>query len=109
MKKLLLFVLVMFVFAACKKNTVVPAHSGVLLGYDMRMCPSPMCGGLLITLNNDTAKNPPSYYHIGASLEQLGLDPKTKFPVNVDLSYKPDTGVFATYHYIIVTQIRIVK
>jgi len=108
-----LAILLMCVFAggyfACKNGSVVPKqYNGVITGYDLRMCPSPVCGGLLITIKNDTAKNPPLYYHIGSTLEHLGIDPNTKFPIYVDLSYKPDTGILGTYHYIIVTQIKVV-
>jgi hypothetical protein len=97
-------------FASCKKNNETPYQSdGVLTGYDLRMCPSLLCGGLLITIKNDTAKNPPSYYHINSSLAQLGINENTRFPINVNLNYKKDTGIFATYNYIIVTKIKVVK
>jgi hypothetical protein len=94
---------------SCKKRSIAPKeYNGVITGYDPRMCASPACGGLLITIKNDTAKNPPQYYHINSTLQQLGIDPNTKFPINVDLSYKPDTGIFKTYNYIIVTKIKVV-
>lgn len=111
MKRLVILLLCVWTggYFACKKGSVVPKqYNGVITGYDPRMCPSPACGGLLITIKNDTAKNPPPYYHIGSTLEQLGIDPNTKFPIYVDLSYKPDTGIWGTYHYIIVTQIKVV-
>ena len=108
--KLLIFVfLLCSIFLSCKKHTE-PIHSNaVLLGYDLRLCPSPACGGLLVTIKNDTAKIPPPYYHINSTLTKLGIDEHTQFPINVRLDYKPDTGIFATYHYILVTHIDVVK
>lgn len=97
-------------FASCKKSNENPyQHQGVLTGYDPRYCPSPLCGGLLITIKNDTAKNAPGYYHINSSLAQLGIKESTPFPINVNLEYKKDTGIFGTYNYIIVTKIKVVK
>ncbi|HZX59994.1 MAG TPA: hypothetical protein VFE54_14765 [Mucilaginibacter sp.] len=111
--KILLVVLCMAVtVAGCKKGTVKPGPSNAtLIGYDLRKCSSPACGGLLVTLKNDTAKNPPPFYHINETLEQLGLGigSNPKFPIDVNLSYRPDTGIFATYHYIIITHIELAK
>jgi hypothetical protein len=109
MKTLILIFCLGLIIAGCKKGSVSPYQSqGVLTGYDLRMCPSPLCGGLLITIKNDTTKNPPPFYHANQTLTQLGINESTKFPINVSLNYKPDTGIFATYNYIIVTQIKVV-
>jgi hypothetical protein len=111
MKTLILIFCLGLIIAGCKKGSVSPGpyqSQGVLTGYDLRMCPSPLCGGLLITIKNDTSKNPPPFYHINSSLAQLGISESTQFPINVSLNYKPDTGIFATYNYIIVTQIKVV-
>ena len=111
MKKLFVLICVACLFAACKKGGVKPPaqHAGVITGYDLRLCPSPACGGLLITIKNDTANKQPLYYHINSTLEQMGIDPNHKFPIDVNLSYKPDTGIYYTYHYIVVTYIKIVQ
>jgi len=94
----------------CKKtNESLYQSQGVITGYDPRMCPSPLCGGLLITIKNDTSKNPPPFYHINSILPQLGISDNTAFPINVNFKYKPDTGLLAKYNYIIVTQITVVK
>ena len=108
MKTLLIVICVALAVAGCKKGAVKPRQSNAtLIGYDQRMCPTPGCGGLVVTLKNDTAKNPPPFYLINETLEQLGLGNGTdpKFPIAVNLSYRPDTGLFGTYHYIIVTHI----
>jgi hypothetical protein len=58
MKTLLLIFCLGLIFIGCKKIIEGPYQSqGVILGYDPRMCPSPACGGLEITIKNDTAKN----------------------------------------------------
>jgi len=108
MKTLLVVLCMALAVAGCKKGTVKPgAGNATLLGYDQRKCPTPGCGGLMVTLKNDTTKNPRPFYLINATLEQLGLGMGTnpKFPINVNLSYRPDTGRFAGYNYIIVTHI----
>ena len=109
MKSLILIFCFGLFFLSCKKSKENLYQSqGVLTGYDLRECPEPECGGLLITIKNDAAKNPPSYYHINSTLAQLGINESTKFPINVSLNYKPDTGIFAA-HFIIVTQIKVVN
>lgn len=110
MKLILLILCFGFIIISCKKsNEILYQQQGVLTGYDARECASPQCGGLLITIKNDTTKNPPPYYHINSTLAQLRIKESTKFPINVSLNFKPDTGIFAGYHYIIVTQIKIVN
>jgi hypothetical protein len=110
MKTLILILCLGIIITGCKKSNETPYQSiGVITGYDARMCPSPMCGGLLITLKNDTAKNPPPFYHINSSLSQLGINESTKFPINVNFNYKRDTGVFVPYNYIIVSQIKVIN
>jgi hypothetical protein len=109
MKTLILIFCLGLIIAGCKKGSVSPYRSqGVLTGYDLRMCPSPLCGGLLINIKNDTTKKPPPYYHTNQTLTQLGISESTTFPINVSLNYKPDTGIFGTYNYIIVTQIKVI-
>jgi hypothetical protein len=107
MKTSLIALGLFLLIAGCKKSSVNPYHNtGVITGYDLRLCPSPLCGGLLITIKNDTAKNAPPYYHIASTLAQLGINESTKFPINVYLDYKPDTGAYGSYGYIIVTHIK---
>jgi hypothetical protein len=68
-----------------------------------------MCGGLEITIKNDTTKNPPPFYEINASLQQLGISENAKFPINVSLNWKHDTLPLGPYNYIIVSQIKVIK
>ncbi|MGZ3927801.1 MAG: hypothetical protein ACXVJG_12665 [Mucilaginibacter sp.] len=111
MKTLTLILFAALILAGCKKTVTNPAlrSQATITGYDMRKCASPGCGGLLITIKNDTAKNPRPYYQINSTLAQLGISESTKFPIYVDLTWKPDTGVYGTFHYIVVTYISIVK
>jgi len=110
MKKLIPIFCLVLIFGACKKSGVKPGQSqGIITGYDLRKCASPMCGGILINIENDTAKNPPPFYHINGTLAQLGISEDAKLPINVSLNYKPDTGILATYHYIVVTNMTVVN
>lgn len=75
----------------------------------MRECASPACGGLLLTINNDTSKNPRPFYHSRQTLTQLGLSESSKLPIGVSINYKPDTGVFAEFHYIVITRLKVLN
>jgi hypothetical protein len=59
---------------------------GVLVGYNLGTCPELSCGGMIVTIKNDTTKNAPPYYLTNETLSQLGIIDTTKFPINVDLS-----------------------
>jgi hypothetical protein len=108
MKALILILCLALIVISCKKSNVSPYQSqGVITGYDMRMCPE--CGGLFITIKNDTTKNAPPKYDINESLQQLGINPNTKFPINVSLNWRHDTTSLGTYGYIIVTQIKVIN
>jgi hypothetical protein len=111
MRTLVLILCIGLFLAGCKKNNegLPYSHQGTLTGYDARMCPSLACGGLEITVKNDTSQRPPLYYRINATLAQLGISESTKFPINVSLDYTPDTGIYAKYNYILVTKIKVVK
>lgn len=108
MKSFILIICLGLVFISCKKTGtgVAPYQSqGVITGYDPRMCP--MCGGLFITIKNDTTKNAPSRYDINQSLQQLGINPNATFPINVSLNWKRDTSALGAFGYIIVTKIKV--
>lgn len=110
MKALPFILFLSLLFADCKKTGETPyKYQGVLIGYDNRECPAPGRGGLKISIKNDTAKNPPPFYLISSTLPQLGINASTKFPINVSFNYKPDTGILAKYHYIVISQIIVVK
>ena len=108
MKTSMLILCLGLMIVGCKKTNELPYQShGVITGYDTRMCP--MCGGLEITIANDTTKTPPPYYKINAGLQQLGISENTKFPINVSLNWKHDTLPLGAYHYILVSQIKVIK
>ncbi|HVS93378.1 MAG TPA: hypothetical protein VHE59_15170 [Mucilaginibacter sp.] len=109
MRKVLLLLAAVLVLG-CKESAVRPYQAmASITGYDMRECASPACGGLLLTINNDTAKNPPSFYHTRQTLTQLGLSGNSKLPISVNIDYKPDTGIFAEFHYIVITHLKVVN
>lgn len=110
MKAFAIIFIISICFLACKKTNTLPyKYEGIIIGYDMRKCASPMCGGLLITLKNDTSSNPPVYYHVNSTLQQLGINENTPLPLNINFNFKPDTGIYYTYHYIVITQIAVLK
>jgi len=98
--KTLIFILCLgLIFLGCKKNQTAPQagylqSQGVLVGYNMRMCPEPSCGGMIITIKNDASTNPSPSYLFNGTLPNLEINDSTKFPINVILSWKRDTGVY---------------
>lgn len=115
MKALFLFLGLALCFAGCKKPNEAPAQqsTGVLAGIDDDYCPSLACNVIKVTINNDTAKNPPAFYLTGSTLSQMGISDTTRFPIKVSLDYKPDTGYLATglyapLHFIIVSQVKVI-
>jgi hypothetical protein len=108
MKTFVIILSLGLVFISCKKNDVTPYQSqGVITGYDLRTCAE--CGGLFITIKNDTTKNAPPHYDINAGLQQLGIDPNTKFPINVNLNWRHDTTALGKYDNIIISQIKVIN
>lgn len=106
MKTLFFIVCLGVIFISCKKTGVSPYQSqGVITGYDPRTCAQ--CGGLFIIIKNDTTKNAPPHYDINETLQQLGIDPNAKFPINVSLNWMHDTTSLGRYGYIIVTKIKV--
>jgi hypothetical protein len=106
MKTAILISCLGLVFISCKKSNVSPYQSqGVITGYDGRTCAE--CGGLFITIKNDTTKNPLPRYDINESLQQLGINPNTPFPINVSLNWRRDTASLGAYGYIIVSKIKV--
>jgi len=107
--KTFIIICLVLVFISCKKNNnVTPYQSqGVITGYDLRTCAE--CGGLFIVIRDDTTKNAPLQYDINESLQQLGINPNTKFPINVNLNWVHDTTALGKYGYIIVSQIKVIK
>ena len=111
MKRATLFLAIIMLLLSCKKNSQSPAYQsqGVIFG-DLILFTCNGCagGGLEITIKNDPSKNPPPYYMINSSLQQLGIDPNTNFPINVSLDWKRDTVQrWASANYIIVSKIKV--
>ena len=105
MKTLIFIFLLALIGAGCKKKDIGPYQSqGTLTGYDQEMCS--FCGGIDITIANDTSKNPRSFYRINKTLQQLGISESTKFPIPVSLNWTHDTS-FGAGTYIIVSRIKV--
>ncbi len=108
MKKFILILCSVLLLISCKKSNESPCKSsGVLVGYDYSMCS--FCGGIKITIKNDTTTNQPPFYRIGKTLSELGIGENTKFPINVSLNWRRDTSVLKEGYYIIVDLIKVVK
>jgi hypothetical protein len=108
MKPLILILLIALTFAGCKKSNESPYQSqGVITADLILFCANQQkCGGLEIKIKDDPTKNPPPYYLIYSNLQQLGINPNTKYPINVSLDWKHDT---TTMNYIIVSNVKVIK
>ena len=107
MKTFIIIALVaIFFFAACKKNTVAPYQSqGVITGVDIFYCGfAGHCGGVKITIKNDPTPNPPAFYHIDTALTQFGISPDATFPINVSINWNHDPNYAG---YIIVSKLKV--
>jgi hypothetical protein len=108
MKYLVIILCLALITFGCKKTSEAPYQSqGTLIGYDTRMCP--MCGGLEITIKNDTTKNAPASYLIDSPLPNLNLGSNPKFPINVSLNWTHAPAPLGAYRYIIVSEIKVIK
>jgi hypothetical protein len=108
MKTSLYIIALLLLLTACKKDhqTTFESH-GTLTGYDYATCAT--CGGIKITIANDTTKNPPPFYRIGSSLMQLGIPESTPFPINVELNWQHVTTPIGNSGYITVSAIQVIK
>lgn len=92
--------LLSFLFYSCKydnwQTESEKFHStGIIIGPDMRMCPSPCCGGWNIIIENQS-------YTFGSLPANSGIDlGKEKFPLRVKLDWKLDTTIRCNYIIII--------
>jgi hypothetical protein len=91
MKILIIILCAGLLMLGCKKTGVSPYQSeGIITGYDYRQCP--VCGGIEIIIKNDTTKNAPPFYDINSSLQQLGINENSTFPINVSLNWTHAAG-----------------
>ena len=103
MKKIVIMLFLSVVVTRCKRTSVDPYQSrGILTGYDFGACA--FCGGIKITIQNDTTMNAPPFYRIDTTLSQLGINKNTAFPINVQLNWQRRLGSNPG-NYIIVSRI----
>ena len=109
MKRTFLTLAVIVLLFSCKKTSESPYQSqGVIIGESYADYTCAYCGGIEIQIKNDPSKNPPPYYRINSTLQDLGISPNAKFPINVSLDWKPDTiPDLAAHNYIIVTKLKV--
>ena len=112
MKRTCLVLAVIVLLLSCKKTSESPYQSlGVITGVNIYYtCAGCVAGGIEIKIKNDPSKNPPPYYQIHSSLQDLGISPNAKFPINVSLDWKHDTiPALAAANYIIVTKLKVIN
>ena len=109
--KALIFILCLgLILAACKKNDNGFNYSqGTITGYENGSCPTLACSGLEIKIENDPSANPPPFYRINSTLSQLNINDTTKYPINVSLNWKRDTGILGTYNFITVSRLKVIR
>jgi|SRR5579871_828884 len=91
------------VLTACTYNKTEPFSNGVITGPDMRMCPSPCCGGWIIKIDGGT-------YIFSELPANSGIDlDKEKFPLKVDVVWSRDTTLRLNCNHIIIQQIDIIS
>jgi len=79
-----------FTIVSCKKNKPYDSNAE-LIGYDARMCPSPCCGGLQITIDNVSYPNGTHFFLVYEMPKDFILGDNPKFPITVKIDYKTDT------------------
>ena len=105
MKILVIALCLLSLSYGCKKTGVKPFQSqGTLTGYDPATCQ--VCGGIKLTINNDTTKNAPPFYRIPETLTQMGINENTAFPIKVELDWQHQAGTNPG-HYITVSRIMV--
>ena len=105
------FLCIGLLWLSCRKNSLNPltgykTNPGELVGPNMRMCPELFCGGMIIHIDDDTTKNAPDYYLYNGTLPDLGISDTTKFPINVTLTWKRDTGLAGSYNFILIAKVK---
>ena len=90
MKNLFFAFLILFSNINCKKENT-PANA-IIVGYDMRLCPSPCCGGFFVDLNPNNNSNKMYYQWLPGSTNAFGIDDKTTFPLSVSIEYSIDSA-----------------
>ena len=109
MKRIIPVVCLLIMLSACHKSGVAPVYTsqGTIIGYDVGACA--ICGGLEITIKNDPTTNPPPFYRVNNSASvPINLGPNPKFPINVDLDWRPDTAMHGGY-FIIISRIKLLN
>jgi hypothetical protein len=75
---------------SCSKQTTYDSNAE-LIGYDPRLCPSPCCGGLQITINNITYPPGAQFFLVYKLPASFSLGSNPKFPIGVKIDYTIDS------------------
>jgi hypothetical protein len=75
---------------SCKKEASYQSNAE-LIGYDPRLCPSPCCGGLQITIDNLMPTDSAQFFLVYQLPNDFSLGANPNFPVSVKIDYKIDS------------------
>ena len=84
----------------CKKTDAGITQSQGVITPDYGYCA--LCGGYFISFNTDSNTK----YRIKNDITPFGIFPNSKFPVYVDVNWKPDTSA-KSGQYVLITSLRI--
>jgi|ERR1017187_3224179 len=76
--------------ASCSKQRPYDSNAE-LIGYDPRLCPSPCCGGLQITIDNITYPPGAQFFLVYKLPSGFSLGNNPKFPIGVKIDYTIDS------------------
>ena len=81
---------IIFTIVSCKKSEPYERNAE-LIGYDPRMCPTPCCGGLQITIDNVPGPGGAQFFLVYEMPKDFTLGDNPKFPIPVKIDYNNDT------------------
>lgn len=111
MKTLTFIICLGVVVAGCKKTSdttpktrALTESSASIIGINRLPCQNVECGGIEVTINGpEQSQN----FLIYSSMSALGITDSTKFPINVELKWQPDTSPLRGPNYITVSDVQV--
>ena len=83
-------IVAIFTMVSCRKEAPYESNAE-LIGYDPKMCPTPCCGGLQITIDNTTNPDGTHFFLVYKLPNDFVLGNNPKFPVAVKIDYTIDS------------------
>ena len=82
---------IIWTFYSCIKSNPAYMNNAKITGIDMRMCPTPCCGGFEITIDNVPVPNSGSYFFVAQMPDGFNVGNNPKFPIPVSIDWKMDS------------------